>query len=140
MVDYKRLTFVFLFIALFLLVTETKIEKDTRKKLLSLFDIAVNESSEVGSTAPTSFLDTTENIRVGIKEYLAKEGTNMEKKGEGDNTYMGMLYLTASYIILFFKYISSFVITFYPFAVFLLYLFFTSAFFKKKDEFGLDDY
>lgn len=141
MFNYKRLTFIFIFISIFLLVTETKMEHDIRKKLLSLFDIAVNESSQVSDTAPSSLIDTAENLRVSIKDYLSKEGAYVSEKADRDNSYLGIILEAAAYTILLFKYISSYIITFYPFVIFVMYLFFTSSFFGRKDDFPVfDDY
>jgi predicted PurR-regulated permease PerM len=139
MFNYKRLTFIFLFISIFLLVTETQLERQSRKRLLSLFNIAVNESAQVTDTAPSSFIDTTENIRTTIRDFLSDQGKDMLRRADQSTDYLGMAFTIASYIILIFKYIASYIITFYPFIIFLFYMFFTSRFFKK-DEFGYDGF
>jgi hypothetical protein len=63
----------------------------------------------------------------------------MLRRADQSTDYLGMAFTIASYIILIFKYIASYIITFYPFIIFLFYMFFTSRFFKK-DEFGYDGF
>ncbi len=137
MFNYKRLTFIFLFLSLILLSTDSQIEKQSRKSLLSFFDIVVEEGSQVTDTAPSSFIDTVESSRIGIYNFLGREGTNLSNKAASNKGIVSILLTIASYITLAFKFITSYVITFYPFIIFILYMFFSSRFFKR-DEFGLD--
>ena len=51
MFNYKRLTFIFILISFLLVITDTTAEKQVRKSLLSLANIVVEESTDVGNTA-----------------------------------------------------------------------------------------
>lgn len=139
MFNYKRLTFIFLFTTVFLLSTDTQMERQIRKSLLSLFDIVVEEGSQVTDTAPSSFLDTTENTRIGTYNFLAKESATLSQKANTSKGILSFLLNICSYVLLLLKFIANYIITFYPFIIFLFYMFFTSRFFKK-DEFGYNDF
>ena len=139
MFNYKRLAFIFFLTTFFLLSTETQMESAARRGLLSLFNIVVDESSQVSQTAPSSFLDTLENTRISFYDFLNKETSNLNQKIILSKGFLSVLLSVAYYLVLFLKFIASFVITFYPFVIFLLYMFFSSRFFKK-DEFGYNDF
>ena len=127
-----------MFLTIFLLATDTQMERQIRRSLLSLFDIVVEESGQVTDTAPSSFLDTLENTRVGIYNFLNHENQTLAAKVNSNKGAISLALSIANYLVLFFKFITNYVITFYPVVIFLLYLFFTSRFFKK-DEFGYSD-
>lgn len=139
MFNYKRLTFVFLFLTIFLLATDTSMEKQIRRSLLSFFDIVVEESGQVSGTAPSSFLDTLEEARIGSYNFLNKQNQALTEKISATSGPITLAFTIANYLILFFKFIANYVITFYPALIFLIYIFLTSRFFKK-DEFGYDNY
>jgi hypothetical protein len=135
MFNYKRLTFLLLFITVFLLATDTQAERQLRKSLLSFFDIVVEESTQVSDSAPSSFIETCENARLAIYGFLDQSADQLEARSLKNKGIISMLLTLAAYIVLIFKFIASFVITFYPSVILLLFLFFTSKFFKR-DDFG----
>lgn len=139
MLDYKRLTFILLFLCIFLIATDTPIERQAQKSLDSFFNIAVTESGQVSDTAPSSFIDTLEGIRIGTYNFLHREKIDLDKKSVETKGFLSFLIVVGIYVIDFLKFIANFVITFYPFVIFLLYMFFTSRIFKK-DEFGYDNF
>ena len=139
MFNYKRLTFILLFITVFLLSTDTQAERQMRKSLLSLFDIVVEESSQVSDSAPSSFLETCENTRMAIYSFLQHSGNDLEEKSEKNKGIFSFGLTIAAYIVLMFKFLSAYVITFYPFIILIFYFFFTSPFFKK-DDFGYQNF
>lgn len=139
MFNYKRLSFLFFFLTIFLLATDTQTERQVRRSLLSLFNIVVEESGQVSDTAPTTFFQTLENIRVGTYNFLATSSNDLNRKSQSSKGILSILLNLATYIVLFLKFIAGFVITFYPFVIFLLYSFLTSRVFKR-DDFGYDNF
>jgi hypothetical protein len=139
MFNYKRLTFILIFLSFLLTITDSTAEKQARKSLLSLVNIIVDESSTVSETAPSSFLDSLETGRLNLYNYLDKQEDFIDAKSKSSKSPLSILFSIVYYIIIFLKFITNYVITFYPFIVFLLFMFFTSRFFKK-DEFGYGDY
>lgn len=139
MFNYKRLTFIFLFTTVFLLATDTLVEKQLRKNLLSLFDIVVEEGSQVSDSAPRSFIDTIEDTRIATYNFLNHFGNQLTEKASESKGILSLLLNIFAYFILLLKFIANYVITFYPFLVFILYFFFTSRFFRK-DEFGYNNF
>ena len=135
MFNYKRLAFIFLFTTVLLIITDTQAEHQARRGLLSLVDIAVEESSQVSETAPSSFLDTLETGRINLYNFLNKENTQLGEKVDKSKGVIFVFLSIAYYIILLAKFICNYVITFYPFTILILYLFLTSSIFKK-DDFG----
>lgn len=133
MLNYKRLTFIFIFTTIFLLATDTQSERQMRRGLLSFFNIVTEESTQVGQTAPSSFLDTLEDMRIGTYNFLSHQGQNINDKLEKSKGILSFGLSIGFYLVLFLKFIANYVITFYPFVVFLLYIFFTSRIFKKDD-------
>ncbi len=139
MFNYKRLTFIFLFTTLFFLSTDTLMERQLRKNLLSLFDIVVEEGSQVSDSAPRSFIDTIEDTRIATYNFLNHSGNQLTEKAAENKGILSLLLNIFAYLILLFKFIANYVITFYPFIIFLLYFFFTSRFFRK-DDFGYNNF
>lgn len=139
MQNYKRLTFIFLFLTILLIATDSVAEKQARISLLSLFNVVVEEGSQVSDSAPTSILETFESARNGIHEFLATSGQSLNQKASENTGALSFALNVSTYIIYFFKFISNYVITFYPFIMFILYLFLTSPIFKK-DEFGYEKF
>ncbi len=139
MFNYKRLTFIFALLTIFLLATDTSIEKQLRKSLLSLFDIVVEEGSQVSDSAPSSFIDVVEDTRIGTYNFLNSSGNQLTSKTSSSKGVVSLFLNIFAYIVLLLKFIANYVITFYPFIIFLLYFFFTSRFFKK-DEFGYNNF
>lgn len=139
MFNYKRLTFVFVFMSVFLLATDTQMEKQLRRNLLSLFDIVVEEGSQVGETAPSSFLDTLESSRIGTYNFLNNQGKTLAIQSESKKGIVSAALSIVYYIVTFLKFLTSYIITFYPAVIFLIYMFLTSRFFRR-DEFGYDNF
>ncbi len=139
MFNYKRLTFILLFLTIFLLATDTLTERQLRKSLLSFFDIVVEEGSQVTDSAPSSFLEIAENTRTSTYNFLNKSAISLDTRADSNKGILSLLLTLSAYILFLFKYIASYVITFYPFVIALAYFFLTSRFFKK-DEFGYNDF
>jgi hypothetical protein len=139
MLNYKRLTFVFLFTTVFLLATDSQAERDIRRSLLSFFGIVTEEGSQLGQSAPGSLIDTAESIRTGTYNFLNKQAQVVSVKANVSKGPLSMALSIAYYVIAFFKFLASYVITFYPFVLFLFYMFFTSRFFRR-DDFASEDF
>lgn len=138
MFNYKRLTFILLLVSFLLIITDSAMERQARRSLLSLANIVVEEGSSVTETAPSSFLDILETGRLGIYSFLDRQDDAIGTKADMSSGYLSVLLTIAYYIILVIKFICGYVITFYPFLILFLYLFLTSRIFKK-DEFGIDE-
>ncbi len=138
MFNYKRLTFILLLVSFLLIITDSAMERQARRSLLSLANIVVEEGSSVTETAPSSFLDILETGRLGIYSFLDRQDDAISTKADMSSGYLSVLLTIAYYIILVIKFICGYVITFYPFLILFLYLFLTSRIFKK-DEFGIDE-
>lgn len=139
MFNYKRLTFIFIFLSIALIVSESDLEKQARKGILSFVNIVVVEGSDVSSTAPSSFLDSMELGRLNLSNYLSEQSKIVDKKSQEKSGFISILFNILYYIIIFLKFITNYVITFYPAIILTLYLFFTSRIFKKND-YGYGDY
>lgn len=135
MFDYKRFSFILLLLIVFLIATDTSLEKQARKSSLSFFNIVLDESSTVSETAPSSVLDTLETGRMSAYNYLNKQDDKMDLNSRTTSGVLSIAYLIAYYVILFLKFICNYVITFYPFIIFLLYAFLTSRIFRREDNF-----
>jgi predicted PurR-regulated permease PerM len=138
MFNYKRLTFIFLLLSMTLVVTDSSLERQARKALLSLGNVVVEEGSEVTGQAPGSILDTFEAGRLNLAKFFDTQADTMNEKAHKSKNFLGILFSILEYLFLGLKYLASYVITFYPFVIYLFYIFFTSRFFKK-DEFGYYD-
>lgn len=125
--------------SVFLLATDTQMEKQLRRNLLSLFDIVVEEGSQVGETAPSSFLDTLESSRIGTYNFLNNQGKTLAIQSESKKGIVSAALSIVYYIVTFLKFLTSYIITFYPAVIFLIYMFLTSRFFRR-DEFGYDNF
>ncbi len=136
MFNYKRLTFVFLLISVILTISDTGLERQARKSLLSLVNIVTEEGSQVTETAPSTFLDSLENVRIGGYNFFERQDDLLVLKLQRTNGAASVLWTITDYIVLLFRFLCSYVITFYPFMIFLLYMFFTSRFFRKNDYYG----
>jgi hypothetical protein len=99
----------------------------------------VEEGSQVGETAPSSFLDSVENARFSINTIISKQAMNVGVKLESSRGLMDVLLTVSYYLLVFLKFLTNYVITFYPTLLLLLYMFFTSRFFKKED-YGYQDF
>jgi len=133
MFNYKRLTFVFILLSFLLTVSDTAMEKQAKKSLLSFVNIVVEEGSEVGESAPASFLDSMENGRIGLYNFFDRQADTMNDKSKTAKSFLAALFSILYYLFEFFKFLSGYVITFYPVLILLLYLFFTSRFFRRND-------
>jgi hypothetical protein len=133
MLNYKRLTFIFLLTSFLLTVSDTAIEKQAKKSLLSFVNIVVEEGSEVGENAPGSFLDSLESGRLSLYNLLSHQSENMSGKARLKTGFISGLFTLLFYLFEFLKFVCGYVITFYPVMIFVLYLFFTSRFFKRND-------
>lgn len=133
MFNYNRLTFIFILLSLILIVTDSSLERQARKSLLSLVNIVVEESNTVGETAPSSFLDTLETSRIGLYNIFDKQEDNIGNRMDLSSGLVTFLLGIVYYLILILKFICNYVITFYPFVILLLYLFLTSPVFKKNE-------
>lgn len=133
MLNYKRLTFIFIFLSFLLTVTDTQMERQARKSLLSLMNIVVEEGSVVGETAPSSFLDSMEAGRISLYNFLDNQANTMEEKSKNNKGFLVFIFSILSYLFDSLKFICGYVITFYPFILVLLYFFFTSRFFKRDN-------
>ncbi len=139
MLNYKRLTFIFVFLTVLLLASDTQMERQLRKNLLSLFDIVVEEGSQVSDSAPSSFIEAAENTRVSTYNFLNKNSANLDSKADNSKGLISLLLTISAYVLFLLKFIAKYVITFYPFIVLIVYFFLTSRFFKR-DEFGYDNF
>ncbi len=140
MFNYKRLTFIFILISFLLVITDTTVEKQVRKSLLSLANIVVEESTDVGNTAPASFLDSMETGRVAFANFLDTQGNNAIFKSKEKTGVLSIIFSFLSYLAQFLEFICSYVITFYPMLILLLYFFLTSRLFRRNDPYGYGDY
>lgn len=139
MFESKRLAIFFFILTMFLLATDTQAERQIRKSLLSFFDIVVEEGGQVSDTAPTSFLQTVESARVSTYNFLSHSGDFLNDKANSSTGVVSFLMVICTYLIYILKFIANYIITFYPFVIFLLYLFFTANIFKK-DEFSASSF
>lgn len=133
MFNYKRLTFVFIFISFLLTVTDSSLEKQARRALLSLVNIVVEEGSDVSSTAPSSFLDNMESGRLGLYNFLDKQGNTVNLKSMEKKGFVSGLLTVVYFLIQFLKFICNYVITFYPVLILIFYMFLTSRLFRRND-------
>jgi predicted PurR-regulated permease PerM len=133
MFNYKRLTFIFILLSLLLTVSDTAMEKQAKKSLLSFVNIVVEEGSEVGENAPGSFLDSMESGRISLYNFLDRQANTMSDKSKNAKNFFAAIFSILYYLFVFMKFLCGYVITFYPSIIFLLYLFFTSRFFKRND-------
>jgi len=135
MFNYKRLTFLLLLLCFILTITDSQLERQARRSLLSLVNIVVEEGSTVSETAPSSFLDSMETGRINLYNFFNKQDDVLGAKVDASKGILSVFFGIAYYVILLVKFLTAYVITFYPFVILMFYLFFTSPFFRK-DEFG----
>jgi hypothetical protein len=133
MPNYKQLAFLFFFTTIMLLATDSQIERQSRKSLLSFFDIVVEEGSQVSDSAPSTLLDTVESARITIASFLGESAQALESKANSNKGIMSLLLTICAYITYFLKFISNYIITFYPFVIFIFYIVFSSNFFKRNE-------
>ena len=133
MFNYKRLTFIFILLSFLLTVSDTQIEKQAKKSLLSFVNIVVEEGSEVSENAPGSFLDSMESGRASLYNFLDRQGDEMSAKAKGAKSVLSTIFTVLSFLFELLKFVCGYVITFYPAILALLYLFFTSRFFRRND-------
>jgi len=139
MFNYKRFTFILLFLTVFLLASDTLAERQLRKSLLSFFDIVVEEGGQVSDSAPSSFLEVAENTRMSTYNFLNTGAQSLDKRADENRGIISLLLTIGAYILFVLQYISKYIITFYPFIILIFYFFFTSRFFKK-DDFGYNNF
>lgn len=133
MFNYKRLTFIFIFLSFLLTVSDSVVEKQAKKGLLSFVNIVVEEGVEVGENAPSSFLESMEHGRISLYNFLDKQSDFMKNKSVTSKNLLSTIFIILSYLFEFLKFFCGYVITFYPAIITLLYFFFTSRFFKRND-------
>ena len=136
MFNYKRLAFIFIILSFLLIISDSTAEKQARKGLLSLVNIVVEEGSDVSSTAPSSFLDSMESGRIGLYNFLDKQAFVVDVKSREKKGFLSGLFTVLYFIIQFLKFISNYIITFYPVVLILIYSLLTSRLFKRNDYYG----
>jgi hypothetical protein len=95
----------------------------------------VSESSEIGSTAPTSVMDAIESGRISFVDFVASQnGSILEKLKTTQGPISVALYIL-SIVLQLIRFLSSFVIIFYPIVLIILYFIFTSRLFKNKYDY-----
>lgn len=128
-----------MFLTVFLLASDTLAERQLRKSLLSFFDIVVEEGGQVSDSAPSSFLEVAENTRMSTYNFLNTGAQSLDKRADENRGIISLLLTIGAYILFVLQYISKYIITFYPFIILIFYFFFTSRFFKK-DDFGYNNF
>ena len=136
MFNYKRLTFLLLLLCFILTITDSQLERQARRSLLSLVNIVVEEGSTVSETAPSSFLDSMETGRINLYNFFNKQDDVLGAKVDASKGILSVFFGIAYYAILLVKFLTAYVITFYPFVILMFYLFFTSPFFRKNEFCG----
>ncbi len=136
--NYKRLAFILSILLAYFILTDTFFERQIKNSAWSLIGIASDEGQQVASDAPTSFIDTLEVGRIGFAKFVL---TSKEKIATiSSNSKNPLTYLYTFFILFlnFVYYLSSYIITFYPILILLLYYILTSRMFKKDNY--LNDY
>jgi hypothetical protein len=133
MFNYKRLTFIFILLSFLLTISDTQMEKQVKKSLLSFVNIVVEEGSEVGENAPGSFLDSLESGRMTLSNFFGKQESFFAGKALSSKGFLAVVYSVLKYLFGLIELLSSYVITFYPAILLLLYAFFTSRLFRRDD-------
>ncbi len=135
MINSRQITLLLFILLGFFVLTDTGFEKSLKTRLWSFWGTTVSESSEIGSTAPTSVMDAIESGRISFVDFVASQnGSILEKLKTTQGPISVALYIL-SIVLQLIRFLSSFVIIFYPIVLIILYFIFTSRLFKNKYDY-----
>jgi hypothetical protein len=116
-------------------MTDTGFEKETKRSLWGLFNVTVEEGTDLSANAPTNMLNIFENGRVGLYNILYKQSENLKNMSVLANGPLSNVWYVVSLFLSLLGFATGYVIIFYPIIIILLYYFFTSRLFRPKYDF-----
>jgi hypothetical protein len=135
MLNSRQITFLLFVLLGFFVLTDSSFEKSLKTKLWSFWGTTVSESTEIGSTAPSSIVEAIESGRISFVDFVASQNGNVLEKIKTSKGPMGIALYILSIILQLIKFLASFVIIFYPIILIMFYFLFTSSLFRNKYDY-----
>ncbi len=130
--NYKKISFLFAIIAIFLLLTDSREERISRNSLLSLVNIKTTEDAKINTKVERSFFEILESGRVSTSKFLTEQSTFIDKNAKGSEGLINYAWKLAYYIIYLLQGAAAYSIIFYPSIMVLFFFLWTSRFLKDS--------